>query len=95
MITEAIILAGGFGTRLKHVLGNIPKPMAPVDGRPFLAYLFERLRGIGITHVILSTGYMHEKVQEYFGDSYRDITISYAQETTPLFTGGAIALAST
>ena len=95
MITEAIILAGGFGTRLKHVLGNIPKPMAPVDGRPFLAYLFERLRGVGINHVILSTGYMHEKVQEYFGDSYRGINISYAQETTPLFTGGAIALAST
>ncbi len=58
---EAIILAGGFGTRLQSVVSDVPKPMAPVAGRPFLTYLLDRLQKQGYTHVVLATGYLHEK----------------------------------
>lgn len=87
---EAIILAGGFGTRLRSVVSNVPKPMAPVAGRPFLAYVLDRLKGQGYSHVVLATGYLHEKVEEYFGKDYHGITIDYAHELSPLGTGGAI-----
>lgn len=87
---EAIILAGGFGTRLRTVVSDVPKPMAPVAGRPFLSYLLDDLSRQGYRHVVLATGYMHEKVEEYFGYRYRDLSIDYACETTPLGTGGAI-----
>lgn len=87
---EAIILAGGFGTRLRTVVSDVPKPMAPVAGRPFLAYLLDDLVRQGYRHVVLATGYMHEKVEEYFGHHYHDLAIDYAHEATPLGTGGAI-----
>lgn len=87
---EAIILAGGFGTRLRSVVSDVPKPMAPVAGRPFLAYVFDRLKGQGYCHVVLATGYMHEKVEEYFGREYHGLAIDYARELSPLGTGGAI-----
>ena len=60
MLREAIILAGGFGTRLSHVVSDVPKPMAPVYGKPFLTYLIDRLIEAGIRRVILATGYKHE-----------------------------------
>ncbi len=94
MFEEAVILAGGFGTRLSHVLGDVPKPMAPVYGKPFLTYLFRRLEQAGVRHIILATGYLHEVVQRYFGEQYRTLRISYSQEDKPLFTGGAILQAS-
>lgn len=87
---EAIILAGGFGTRLRSVVSEVPKPMAPVAGRPFLSYLLDRLAAQGYMHVVLSTGYLHEKVEDFFHDAYHGISLSYARETTPLGTGGAI-----
>ena len=94
---EAIVLAGGFGTRLRQVVSNVPKPMADINGRPFLAYLLDYLGSFGFEHIILSTGYMHEKIEEYFGNEYlspashpRHIAISYAHEETPLGTGGGI-----
>ena len=87
---EAIILAGGFGTRLRTVVSDVPKPMAPVAGRPFLSYLLDDLSRQSYRHVVLATGYMHDKVEEYFGGHYRNIAIDYAQETSPLGTGGAI-----
>lgn len=87
---EAIILAGGFGTRLRTVVSDVPKPMAPVVGRPFLAYLLDDLERQAYRHVVLATGYMHEKVEEYFGHRYRNLAIDYARETSPLGTGGAI-----
>ena len=65
-MNEAIILAGGLGTRLKNHVPNIPKPMAPVNGRPFLDILIKNLSNQGITKVILSVGYMAEFIQEYF-----------------------------
>lgn len=89
---EAIILAGGFGTRLKHIVNEVPKPMAPVNGAPFLSWLFQRLQKAGVEHVILSTGYMHEKIEEFYGDCFENIKLTYSQETTPLGTGGAILL---
>ncbi len=93
MIREAIILAGGFGTRLKSVLQDLPKPMAPVNGRPFLSYLIQYLAGHGIERVILSTGYLHDKIEAYFGNNYHGIQILYSHETRPLGTGGGIRLA--
>lgn len=87
---EAIILAGGLGTRLRSVVNDVPKPMALIAGRPFLCWLMERLAMQGYNHLVLATGYMHEKVEAFFHDSYRGIAIDYAQETTPLGTGGAI-----
>ena len=72
---EAIVLAGGFGTRLQSVVNDVPKPMAPVAGRPFLTYLLDRLGKQGYTHVVLATGYLHEKVESYFGREYQGIAI--------------------
>lgn len=87
---EAIILAGGFGTRLREVVSDVPKPMAPIGHRPFLALLLDYLKGSGFDHVVLATGYMHEVVANHFGDHYEGLVLSYARETTPLGTGGAI-----
>ena len=93
MLREAVILAGGFGTRLSHVLGNVPKPMAPVYGKPFLCYMLDRLYDAGVTHVVLATGYLHEVIDHYFRNGYRGMTITCSVEDTPLFTGGAIVKA--
>lgn len=87
---EAIVLAGGFGTRLQKVVNEVPKPMAPVYGKPFLSYVLNYLIRYKYTHVVLATGYLHEKIEDYFGNNYKGLTIRYAQETTPLGTGGGI-----
>lgn len=89
-MSEAIVLAGGFGTRLRSVVNDVPKPMAPVAGRPFLCHLLDALNKEGYEHVVLATGYLHEKVEDYFGNKYNGITIDYAVEHKPLGTGGAI-----
>ena len=90
---EAIILAGGFGTRLKEVVPDLPKPMAPIKGKPFLAYLLENLSKKGFKRVILSLGYMPEKIIDYFETSFNGIEITYSIEKEPLGTGGATKLA--
>jgi D-glycero-alpha-D-manno-heptose 1-phosphate guanylyltransferase len=87
---EAIILAGGFGTRLKHIISDVPKPMAPILGEPFLSFLFGRLKEAGIEHIVLSTGYLHEKIEGFYGNEFEGIRLSYSQETDPLGTGGAM-----
>lgn len=87
---EAIILAGGFGTRLQHVVSDVPKPMAPINKIPFLQYIFEYLLKNNISKVILAVGYKSEIIIDYFGDKYKEIDILYSNEYTPLFTGGAI-----
>lgn len=87
---EAIVLAGGFGTRLKEVVSDVPKPMAPVNGKPFLEYLIKDLREKGISHIILAVGYKKEIIREYFKNRYENIEITYSEELTPLGTGGAI-----
>jgi D-glycero-alpha-D-manno-heptose 1-phosphate guanylyltransferase len=87
---EAIILAGGFGTRLSHIVFDVPKPMAPVNGRPFLEYIFDYLLQNKVKHVVLAIGYKGEVIQNHFGDSYQGIEITYSKEDKPLGTGGAI-----
>ncbi len=87
---EAIILAGGFGTRLRDVVTDVPKPMAKVAGEPFLKHLFVYLKRQGIRRVILSVGYMNEVIREYFKFNYDDIEIVYSIEDEPLGTGGGI-----
>lgn len=94
MIHSAIILSGGFGTRLRHVVSDVPKPMAPVAGRPFLAWLIDALAAKGISSVTLCTGYKSEVIEEYFKDEYltprgNRISIKYSREDEPLGTGGA------
>ena len=63
MFSEAVILAGGFGTRLNHVVSNVPKPMAPVSGKPFLCYLMDRLVEADVERIVLATGYKHEVIE--------------------------------
>lgn len=90
---EAIILAGGFGTRLRALVPDVPKPMAPIAGRPFLEILLTALADKGFSRVVLSLGFMAEKVTQYFGDEFADMQLAYVIEDQPLGTGGAIRLA--
>lgn len=92
---KAIILAGGFGTRLSKHVPDLPKPMAPVAGRPLLEYILDRLIDGGINEIILSVGYRADVIIEHFGDEYRNTKIYYAIENEPLGTGGAIMHAFT
>jgi D-glycero-alpha-D-manno-heptose 1-phosphate guanylyltransferase len=87
---EAIILAGGFGTRLQKMVSDLPKTMALINDKPFLEYLLNFLTGQGIRKVILSVGYKREIIQDYFKDHYKHLSISYAIEEEPLGTGGGI-----
>ncbi len=93
MLTEAIVLAGGFGTRLKEVISDIPKPMAPVAGLPFLEYQFRYLAHYGIKKVILSTGFLASKIESHFGRNYQQLSLVYSHEANPMGTGGGIRLA--
>lgn len=92
-IKEAIVLAGGLGTRLRGTIGDIPKPLAEVNGRPFLHYLFVYLAQQEIETVVLSVGFKWKMIQEAFGTSYLGINIKYAVEEERLGTGGGIQLA--
>ena len=92
---EAIVLAGGFGTRLSTVVSDVPKPMAPINGRPFLEYLLNDLSEKGINRVILAVGYKKEIIKSHFKEKYKNIDIIYSDEDIPLGTGGAIKKALT
>ena len=90
---EAVILAGGLGTRLRSVVSEVPKCMAPVDGKPFLQYMLEALSRHDISHVVLSVGYLKEAVIDFVSSREWPFDISYAVENEPLGTGGGIRLA--
>ncbi|MEA9598520.1 nucleotidyltransferase family protein [Polynucleobacter sp. AP-Sanab-80-C2] len=92
---EAIVLAGGFGTRLKRVVPDLPKPMAPIAGRPFLEILLSTLARKGFSRAILSLGFMADKIIDHFGESYQGMELTYEVEKLPLGTGGAIRAALT
>jgi D-glycero-alpha-D-manno-heptose 1-phosphate guanylyltransferase len=92
---QAVILAGGFGTRLKSIIPDLPKPMAPIGDKPFLAFLLDYLSSQGIREIVLSVGYKHDVIMNYFGDSYAKLSIQYSVEDKPLGTGGAIKKALT
>ncbi|MEZ5046267.1 MAG: sugar phosphate nucleotidyltransferase [Chitinophagaceae bacterium] len=85
---ECIILAGGLGTRLRSEVSEWPKSMAPILGKPFVSYLLQLIHKAGATHIIFSVGYLSHTIQNYFGDTYEGIKISYANELEPLGTGG-------
>lgn len=87
---EAIVLAGGFGTRLAHVVPDVCKPMAPVAGRPFLRFIMDQLAAAGFDRAVVADGYRREQIEGFFGGSYRGMAIEYSPEMTPLFTGGAV-----
>ena len=93
MIKEAIILAGGFGTRLQEVIKDVPKTMAPVNNIPFLDYSLKHLAHYGIKRVVLSVGYLSDKVIAHYGNSFEGMEIVYSVEEEPLGTGGGIRLA--
>ena len=86
---EAIVLAGGFGTRLQSVVSDVPKPMAEVQKKPFLEHILVYLHQNGVDRVILSVGYKHKIIEDYFKRSFAGITIKYIIEDEPLGTGGA------
>lgn len=93
-MTTAVILAGGLGTRLREAVENVPKPMAPIKGRPFLEYQFDYWIAQGVNRFILAIGFMHEKVEAHFGGLYGGARIEYSIEETPLDTGGGLLLAA-
>lgn len=90
---EAIILAGGFGTRLREAVANVPKPMAPIGGRPFLEFLMDYWLEQGIEKFVLSVGYLADCVIRHFGKNYKGAELEYVYENEPLGTGGGLALA--
>jgi D-glycero-alpha-D-manno-heptose 1-phosphate guanylyltransferase len=88
---KAVVLAGGQGTRLKGVIKDIPKPMAPIETRPFMEYIILQLRKAGISEIVISTGYRGEVIKSCFGNGKGlNLSISYSEEREPLGTGGAI-----
>jgi len=89
-VREAVILAGGLGSRLRSLVSEVPKPMAQVTGKPFLSFLLDYLASSGVQRVILSVGYMHEAIRGCFGPSYNSMELSYVVEEKPLGTGGAL-----
>jgi D-glycero-alpha-D-manno-heptose 1-phosphate guanylyltransferase len=89
-LTDVIILAGGLGTRLAPTIGDTPKCLAQVAGRPFLDYLLNYLKNSGLVNIILSVGYLHEQIFNHFGSFWYGSTIVYSIEEEPLGTGGAL-----
>jgi D-glycero-alpha-D-manno-heptose 1-phosphate guanylyltransferase len=90
VVREAIVLAGGLGTRLRSVVSDLPKALAPIAGQPFLAYLLQFLEAQGIARVVLAVGYRHEAIRGFFGSRYQGLQLVYSVEGEPLGTGGAL-----
>ena len=86
----AIILAGGFGTRLDGVIKNLPKPMAPINKKPFLSYILDQLDSYGFNLVIISVYYKSNFIIDTYGNRYKKLNIEYSIDEEPLGTGGAI-----
>ena len=93
-MTEAIILAGGLGTRLRSIVPDLPKPMASIHKRPFLEYVLDYWISQGVGRFILSVGYRHDDIQNHFKKEYRGVELVYAVEEFPIGTGGAFLMAS-
>ena len=89
-----VLLVGGQGTRLRSLINDRPKAMAPVNGRPFLYYLLEQLVFFGASHVILCTGYKGRQIREYFAGNHGPLQLHYSQEPYPMGTGGALRYCS-
>jgi dTDP-glucose pyrophosphorylase/CBS domain-containing protein len=90
---QAVIMAGGFGSRLRPLTEDMPKPMLPVGGRPLMEVLLEQLRDSGIRNVSVTTHFKPEKISDYFGDGKKfGVNLNYINEEHPLGTGGALGL---
>ena len=89
-VGEVVILVGGLGTRLRSEVPDLPKPLAPVAGRPFLAHLLDRFAAAGLRRAILATGYRGGMIQDAIGARWQDMDIVYSLETERLGTGGAL-----
>jgi len=88
---KALILAGGFGTRLKSIVSDVPKPMALIAGKPFLEHQILLLKESGITDIVLAIHHLGDKIKSYFGDGrFWKVNITYSEEESPLGTAGAI-----
>ena len=88
---DAIVLAGGFGTRLSQVLPDVPKPMAPINEKPFLAYLLTYLAKQGMRRIVLPVHYKREQIMDYFGDHYQGMSIDYViEELSKEYEGKAV-----
>ena len=87
---DFIILAGGMGSRLKRVVCDVPKPMAKINGKPFLHYIVRYLKSFTPSSIIFSVGYKSQFIQDFFGDMYSGIRMVYSCEDTPLGTGGGL-----
>ena len=87
---DVIVLVGGQGTRLKSVVPDIPKPMASINGKPFLYYLLMRLCRFEVSRIILAVGYKYEAILDYFGTIFQGRELIYSREKQPLGTGGAL-----
>ncbi len=89
--TQAVILAGGLGTRMRPITETIPKPMIMVAGKPFLQHQLGLMSRAGIEEALLLVAYLGEQIQEYFGDGAKfGCKVSYSFEPSPLGTGGAL-----
>lgn len=93
-MTTAIILAGGLGTRLRAAVPDLPKPLAPVAGRPFLEHLMARCVEQGITRFVLSVGYRQDMIVQRIGQHFEGVPVEYSVETVPLGTGGGLLVAA-
>jgi D-glycero-alpha-D-manno-heptose 1-phosphate guanylyltransferase len=91
---EAVILAGGLGTRIRRVVPDRPKVIAEINGRPFLTFLLDQLLAAEIASVTLCVGYKSEQVNAVIGRQYHSLNVSYSEEKVPLGTGGALRLAA-
>lgn len=93
-MNPVIVLAGGLGTRLRRVVSDVPKPLAPVAGKPFLWWLLSDLEMQGVEHACISVGYKASMIQDAFGDKLGRMRLSYCIEDEPLGTGGAVLRAA-
>jgi NDP-sugar pyrophosphorylase family protein len=91
---EGAVLAGGFGIRLRPTVGDLPKVLAPVAGRPFITYILDDFAALGLSRVVICTGYQADVVHSALGRRYRGLELVYSREETPLGTGGALARAA-
>lgn len=90
---EAVVMAGGFGTRLRPLTDDLPKPMLPVGGRPLMERLIEQLKQAGVQKVNITTHYKSDKITDYFGDGHElGVALNYVNESLPLGTAGALGL---
>ena len=92
--STVIILAGGFGTRLRAVVQDVPKPMAPINDRPFLEFQLLFLEESGVQNVVIATGYKADVISDHFGHAFRSLKLRYSHENEPLGTGGGLIKAA-